>query len=95
MVVGDLKWVKGSYQSVSGLISTEWKHENGTFTLQLSIPANTSATVYIPAKTENDVTESGKNALKAKGVKFIKYENDNVVYEVVSGDYSFVSKLKE
>ena len=95
MVVGDLKWVKGSYQSVSGLISTEWKRENGVFTLHLSVPGNTTATVSIPAKKESDVTESGESALKAKGVKFIKYENGNVVYEIGSGDYCFVSKLKE
>jgi len=95
MVVGDLKWVKGSYQSVSGLISTEWKHENGLFTLHLSVPANTTATVYIPAKKESDVKESGERAIKAKGVKFIKYENGNVVYEIVSGEYCFISKLKE
>jgi len=94
MVVGDLKWVKGSYQSVSGLISTEWKYENEVFTLNISIPANTMAAVYIPAKKESDITESGKNPITANNVKFIKLENDNALYEIGSGEYCFVSKYQ-
>lgn len=93
IVVGDLKWVKGSYQSVSGLISTEWKRDNDIFSLNVSIPANTSAIVYIPTGKESDVKESGKPAKKANSVKFVKFENGNAVYEVGSGDYHFVSKL--
>jgi len=92
IVVGDLKWVKGSYQTVSGLISTEWKREKGTFTLDVSIPANTSATVYVPAEKKSDVKENGKRAEKAEGVKFIKFENGKAVYEIGSGSYHFVSK---
>jgi len=93
ILVGDLKWVKGSYQTISGLISTEWKRDNETFSLDVSIPANTLATVYIPAKKENDVQESGKFASKAEGVKFLRIENGSAIYEVVSGEYKFVSKM--
>jgi hypothetical protein len=92
MVVGDLKWVKGSYSTVSGLISLEWKRENDTFFLDVSIPPNTSATIFIPAEKESDVKESGKPAEKADGVKFIKLENGRAVYETGSGRYHFVSK---
>jgi hypothetical protein len=92
MPIGDLEWVKGSYRTVSGLISVEWKRNNGTFELILNIPANTSATVYIPAKTENCVSENGKHVDKSKGIKFLRNEKDRVVYEVGSGEYHFVSK---
>ena len=94
MPVGDLKWVKGSYETVSGTISVEWKKENGSFALKISIPANTSATVYLPAKAEKLVTESGKRAVKSKGIKFLRMEKDRAVYEVGSGEYNFVSKEK-
>jgi hypothetical protein len=93
MVVGDLKWVKGAYQTVSGLITTEWKSYNGIFTLDVTIPANTSATVYVPALKEKEVKESGKPTAKVLGVKFIKMVNDKAVYEVGSGTYHFESKL--
>jgi len=92
--VGDLKWVKGSYQTISGLISTEWKRDNDVFSLDVSIPANTLAIVYIPAKKENDVQESGKFASKAEGVKFLRIENGSAIYEINSGNYHFVTLLR-
>jgi len=91
MVVGDLTWVKGTYQTVSGLITTEWKREKDKFTLDVLIPANTTSTIYIPAKKESDVTESGKLARMAHGVKFIKWEKGCAIFEAASGSYHFVS----
>jgi alpha-L-rhamnosidase len=92
MPVGDLKWVKGSYETISGTIRVEWKRENGIFELNLSIPSNTSATVYVPAKTENTVTENGIRVAKSTGIKFLRMEKDRAVYEVGSGEYNFRSK---
>ena len=92
MVVGDLTWVKGSYQSVSGLITTEWKLGKGVFTLDVLIPANTTASIYIPAKTERNVTESGKQINKTNGVKFIKMKKEYAIYEIGSGSYHFESE---
>ncbi|HET7734010.1 MAG TPA: alpha-L-rhamnosidase C-terminal domain-containing protein, partial [Paludibacter sp.] len=89
MPVGDLIWAKGSYETVSGTIRVEWKRDNVTFELDLSIPANTSATVYIPAKAAGNVTESGKPAAKSAGIKFLRMEKDRAVYEVGSGEYHF------
>jgi hypothetical protein len=94
MIVGDITWVKGSYQSVSGLILSEWKRENKQLTLDISIPPNTTASVYIPAEKESDVNESGQRAKKVEGVNFIKLENGRAVYEIGSGNYHFVSKTK-
>jgi alpha-L-rhamnosidase len=94
MPVGDLKWAKGSYKTISGTISVEWKRENETFELKLSIPANTSATVYIPATIEKEVTENGKPVTRSKGIKFQRMEEDRAVYEVGSGEYYFESKQK-
>ncbi|MVT10662.1 family 78 glycoside hydrolase catalytic domain [Chitinophaga tropicalis] len=92
--VGDLSWVRGSYETVSGLISSEWKRKNDVFTLHVTIPANTTATVYIPAAREKGVRESGKPAEKAAGVRFLKMVNGKAVYEVGSGSYTFESSLK-
>jgi len=92
MVAGDLTWVKGTYRTVSGLISTEWKVEKNLFTLDVIIPANTTSTIYIPSKKESDVTESGKPAKMAHGVKFIKWEKGYAIYHAGSGNYHFDSK---
>jgi len=94
MLAGDLNWVKGSYQTVSGLITSEWERDNDLFSLDVSIPANILATVYIPAKEESDVQESGTLAGKSEGVRFLRLENGSAVYEIGSGNFHFVSKTK-
>lgn len=94
MPVGDLTWAKGSYETVSGLITVDWKRDNGLFTLKVSIPANTSATICIPANKEKDVTENGMIAAKAAGIKFLRMESNKAVYEVGSGEYTFKSTIK-
>lgn len=47
--VGDLTWAEGSYNSVHGPISVRWERQDGKFTLTATIPANTTATVQLPA----------------------------------------------
>ncbi|MHB1033198.1 MAG: family 78 glycoside hydrolase catalytic domain [Pirellulales bacterium] len=91
-VGGGLTQAKASYDSIRGRIATDWKVENGTFRLKVTIPANTTATVYIPAKDAAAVTESGRPAAEAEGVKFLRAEGGEAVYEVGAGEYEFRSK---
>ena len=44
-----LAWVRARYDSIHGPIATEWRTEDGKFTLSVAIPANTMATVCLPA----------------------------------------------
>jgi alpha-L-rhamnosidase len=87
---GQMTWAKGFYDSMYGRISSSWKVNDGVLTYEASVPANTTATLSIPATSEKKVTESGKPAGKSKGVKFIKMENGKAVYELASGNYLFV-----
>lgn len=62
-------------------------------TMDVAIPANTTATVYVPAQHSAGVTESGKPAAKAKGVKFLRMESRSAVFAVGSGSYSFTAPV--
>jgi alpha-L-rhamnosidase len=86
-----ITWAKGHYDSIQGRIGSDWKIENKTFHWNITVPANTTATVYVPAKDAAAVTESGKAAAEAEGVKFLRMENDRAVYQVAAGSYGFVS----
>jgi hypothetical protein len=82
--VGDITWAKARYDSIRGEIISRWKRSGGKFSLDLSIPANTTATVYVPAKSDR--------AIKAgSGAKFLRMENGCAVYETGSGRYEFTS----
>ena len=59
------------------------------------IPANTTATVFVPTKEAAGVTESGKPAAQAESVKFLRLESNAAVYAVGSGSYRFQSTLPE
>jgi len=89
---GDLTWAKASYDSIRGPITVFWKLEQDEFKLEVSIPANTSATVYIPAPGPDSVAESNVPAKSSSGVKFLRMEQESSVWEIGSGKYSFAAR---
>lgn len=87
-VVGDVTSATGSYNSMYGTIKSEWKNEGSNFSLFVSIPPNTSATVYLPAVAANKITESGK-PLVEQGIKLEGFEKGKAVIKIGAGDYWF------
>jgi alpha-L-rhamnosidase len=88
-----LSWVKASYRSLHGLVATDWKTEGGRFSLNVTIPANTTATVSLPATGPDRVREGDGPAAQSPGVKFLRTERGRVLYEVRAGSYRFVADL--
>jgi len=93
--IGDLKWAKASHESMYGTIKSEWNVKDQEFDWNISIPANTDATIYVPAENENSVSENGNSAIKTDGFKFIKMENWKAVFNVGAGNYLIKSKIKK
>jgi alpha-L-rhamnosidase len=62
--------------------------------MEVTIPANTTATIYVPTKDVNTVTEAGQPVAQAKGVKFIGMKAGAAVYTVGAGTYQFSSTLR-
>lgn len=91
-VGGGLNWAKTSYESIHGKIATDWKISGDQLLLDVTVPANTDATVCIPADRLASVTESGKSLDKAEGVVSVHQERDKVVVQIGSGNYHFVSE---
>ncbi|MBL7737976.1 MAG: family 78 glycoside hydrolase catalytic domain [Chitinophagaceae bacterium] len=93
-VPAGLDHVQASYNSLHGLIKSEWKNSIEKFEWKISIPANTSATVHIPATGAEEITENGLPLSSIKEIRVIKEEEGTVVLEVPSGNYSFTSNKK-
>lgn len=87
--VGDVTWCRGSHACLYGTIESDWKLEDGWFVLSTSIPANTTATVYIPAAAGAQVLEGAGPAAEAEGVTFLRMEDGRAVFAVQSGGYRF------
>ena len=94
-VVGNLTWVKGAYDSPHGRIVSRWQREGNTLIMDITIPANTTATVFVPTEDAAGVTESTQPAAQAEGVTFLRSEDRAAVYAVRSGIYRFQSTFSE
>jgi alpha-L-rhamnosidase len=88
-VVGDVQWVKSRYDTVRGPVIAEWTREGAKLTLDISIPANCTATVFVPGLSSAEVTESGVPAAVSPHVRWLREENGSTVYSVESGRYHF------
>ena len=80
----DLTWAKGSYQSISGTISSDWKIENKIFSLSVSIPVNTTAEIWVASMENDTVIETSDSTLKRS-----RFERGYSIFEVGSGSYRF------
>jgi alpha-L-rhamnosidase len=92
---GGISSAHGDYMSMHGLITSDWKVANGVFMLDLTIPANTTAQVYIPTTMRDQVREGFGSADKSKGVKYLRLEEGCCVYAIGSGTYKFTSTILE
>jgi alpha-L-rhamnosidase len=77
---------RGEYQSLYGKIVSDWNGTSaGPFVLNVTIPANTTAKVYLPALAAAHVSQDGR-AVAAKR------EGDAFLVDVGSGSHTFEVK---
>jgi alpha-L-rhamnosidase len=81
--------VKAHYDSINGRIASAWKLDGGRFTLDVTIPANTSASVYLPAATADRTTENGAPLAQAQGVRAVAAAGADLKITVGAGTYRF------
>ncbi len=79
-----------TYQTYYGTLSNAWKVENNMITMDVEIPANTTATVYVPATNVAAVTEGGKALSAIADIKIGESEEGYIPLQVGSGKYHFV-----
>jgi hypothetical protein len=85
-------WVRVEYDSVRGRIASAWRRDASSFELDVTIPANTTATVHVPAPSADAVKEGGKPLAATPAVKFLRLEGGRAVLSVEAGAFRFVAK---
>ena len=85
----NLTYVKGSYNSIHGRIASSWQISGGRFQLDVEIPANTTAVIWVPIGNDENITESGKPMQESRGLKLLRVEDKYAVIETGSGNYHF------
>ncbi|MEQ8848959.1 family 78 glycoside hydrolase catalytic domain [Botrimarina sp.] len=87
--VGDLEWAEATHHTVRGQIRVRWQREGEGLRLDVSVPANTTATVHLPVEEGQEVTESGEQVDEAEGVAAEGRQNGRAVLQIESGEYEF------
>jgi alpha-L-rhamnosidase len=91
--VGGMTFARTSFKSIHGTIVSNWRIVNGTMHMDATVPPGTTATLFLPAMAPAAVTESGRPAAHAPGVRASGVEAGKAVFELESGSYQFVSKI--
>jgi len=91
-VGGNLTHAAAVLQTYYGKTSSGWKIENGKLSLDVEVPPNTSATVYIPAGNIEVITENGSAISSSKDIMLSGKEKDYVILKIGSGKYHFEVK---
>jgi alpha-L-rhamnosidase len=84
---GGLTHAKAVYKSMYGEIKSDWKIEGNQMIYDVTIPANTSATITLPSASVNEVL---RNDAPLKSVSDNFHQNDgSVTLKLGSGEYRF------
>ena len=86
---GKLTSAHVAYDSIRGRIESRWAFKEGRFELDATIPANTTATIVLPAKAGAKVTESEQPVEKVEGIRVVGAAGDHTRLAVGSGRYRF------
>jgi len=86
-----LSWVRARYDSLTGPVRVHWRVAEGRFALDLTVPANVSATVWLPARDPAGVRESGRPLRRVKGVRRLGEIEGGLALEVPSGTWRFTA----
>lgn len=96
--VDALQWVRCEYQSMYGRIRSAWRREGGRFLLDVSVPANTSARLFLPTGGDghDSISEGGKTIVESgrpvpgiTDIRVVGFEGNQAVLEVEAGEYHF------
>ena len=93
-VGGTFTHASATYETQYGKLSSGWKIQDGKLILHALVPANTTATIYIPATAASDVLENGQPLSSAKEIQVVGKEKEYVVVKVGSGKYEFSTAYK-
>ncbi len=93
---GDFTFASASLETYYGKVSNSWKLENDGVSMDVEIPVNTTATVYLPAGNVSDIKEGGKVLSQVSDVKVKEPEDNYTKVELGSGQYHFTfpNKIK-
>lgn len=88
-----LDYVNASLETTYGSVKSSWQKKDNVFNWNITIPANTKARIYMPAKDLMQIEEGNKPYTISEHIQFIGMEGDRAILEIGSGEYRFRTVL--
>ncbi|HTN08028.1 alpha-L-rhamnosidase [Agriterribacter sp.] len=88
-MVDGMDSVSASYSTPNGIIHTAWKKEGNKTVLTVTIPANTTAQVVLPALYTKNITAGNQPLIKNKWITHIQQKAGKVSFTIAAGNYIF------
>ncbi len=92
---GGLSSAQASYHSMYGKILSKWEISNGRMRYTVVIPSNTTANITLPAAANVAVLVNDKDLHQIKYISQLTREQNNLIFEVESGTYTFEYPIKD
>ncbi|GAA4810993.1 family 78 glycoside hydrolase catalytic domain [Streptomyces ziwulingensis] len=90
---GKITRVSGTHESPYGKITSEWSVRAQTLVYRAQVPANTTATLRLPARGANEVREGHRPLAESPGVKHLGFADGVASYQLPAGTYEITSRL--
>ncbi len=92
---GGFTQASASLDTYYGQLSSGWKVQGDSIYLEVSIPANTYASVFIPTYDINLVSENDQPLKNGNGISLVGQKNNYYETKLGSGDYHFIIKKEK
>ncbi len=87
--VDDLDFVTYSNITPYGEAGITWKHAEGKYSMKITVPVGSEATIFIPVDDVSKLTEGGKTINKIKEIQVASQNSEQLTLKVGSGIYHF------
>ena len=88
-----INYVKASYQSINGTIKSAWRKEGNQLVLDIIVPVNTRADIFVPCKNKDGVKENNQSVSENKELVVKELKDGYLQISAGSGAYRFTTGL--
>jgi alpha-L-rhamnosidase len=88
---GPLTSARGTHLSPHGEIVSSWHRAAGSFTWEVTVPPNTTATARLPVPPSASISESAQPLAQSPGISQVRTDATGVSCELASGRYTFTA----
>jgi len=84
-----LDYARAEFHSIHGKIISGWKRESARLEIAVTIPPNTTAEVWLPWESPEEIMEGERSVMDSEAIRFIRIRDQSSIFFVESGEYVF------